>query len=654
MTIYKLAAPALALAILTGCRDDFMGDMPHPGNENQIAADITACGLDCKLNVAQELGHQADNISVAEGDFIFVLPDGSLYLEQNDDGSPRIAVIEYTDSEQHRQRASICQRRAADAAPAERRRNFLRSYGVGYSYDAVSGDYCNTADIKGQVLNRAVIESITQEQMFNVDYIERMRATGYTSTSLVSYSHNSNFTANGETGCLLYKGSVSKTCHLFEDADVDTYIVHNEVEKTVSRQILDWRSVLEYIDDYPMILTSSFRNSVDRLAKDPDNVLALDSFINRFGTHVVYEAELGAKITLDIRSERKLFDMKSDETLLEEHAISTLFNQHKSESESKRIRRLIDEAQCSFDITGGDAATMESVVNTTKLSSGTNFSSTLLTAWIQSVTFHDDDPSRNNVELTDMEVFPIWKLVTDPVVATRLEARIMGNAASYQEIYGNRNFINTSFPAVFPSVSCRVGNSRQTFQNPLTVDIICANRHVATVCREIVPEIDTETPVCVAYPIYEGRVQLTDGLCAWNGKIYRVDWRYGSFAVAEIGDAPADTSTIYMNGGALSFLKNEHAAYQTAFAVIGSERPGGININGSLGGYLTKVFKHFGHFYLDTDHTGAISNLPGWSYTTSIPAEASEYPEYLGNAYRNRMVRDDDYVYVYNSTEIGQ
>ena len=37
---------------------------------------------------------------------------------------------------------------------------FLRNFGVGYSYDAVEGDYCNWNGIRCQVVNRNVLERI--------------------------------------------------------------------------------------------------------------------------------------------------------------------------------------------------------------------------------------------------------------------------------------------------------------------------------------------------------------------------------------------------------------------------------------------------------------------------------------------------------------
>ena len=44
------------------------------------------------------------------------------------------------------------------AEDVETRSQFMRNFGVGYSYDAVRGSYCDWQDIRCQVLNRSFLE----------------------------------------------------------------------------------------------------------------------------------------------------------------------------------------------------------------------------------------------------------------------------------------------------------------------------------------------------------------------------------------------------------------------------------------------------------------------------------------------------------------
>jgi hypothetical protein len=285
--------------------------------------------------------------------------------------------------------------------------------------------------------------------------------------------------------------------------------------------------------------------------------------------------------------------------------------------------------------------------------------------WLNSIKFDDSNISKSNVELVDMKVVPIWYFIPDEQLADRVEARVTGNMSLVVETLGNDNFINTSFPAHPTSVVTRIGSVyEKTFTNPDVVNVIAANRYVATVCKETVPEISTKEDVYVAYPIYEGRVKLTNGLCIYNGKVYKVDWSFNHFHVSEVETTEPVTDTIYMNYGSLSTVKYSTLEYQTGHPVLACEQPGSINIDGSFNiNYMSYVQKFLGHFYLQlpffsTSVTNHVSydNLPGWTYTTSNPPEADEadYSSYFkSGTYKKRMVRDDDYIYIWNSTEIG-
>jgi hypothetical protein len=56
------------------------------------------------------------------------------------------------------------------------------------------------------------------------------------------------------------------------------------------------------------------------------------------------------------------------------------------------------------------------------------------------------------------------------------------------------------------------------------------------------------------------------------------------------------------------------------------------------------------------DDKSYYGNLPNWSYVTSAPAEAAEVDNrdyFPQGEWQNRMVRDNNYVYIFNTTELG-
>jgi hypothetical protein len=253
--------------------------------------------------------------------------------------------------------------------------------------------------------------------------------------------------------------------------------------------------------------------------------------------------------------------------------------------------------------------------------------------------------------MIDMLVAPIWEFIPDEALSRRVQARITGNLGLVIETLGNDNLINTSFPAHPESVTCKVGGVKKTFDYPSTVDVIAANRPIATICKERVPSICESSDVYVAYPIYEGYVKLTEGLCIYDKKAYRVNWSFNQFTATLIAEDIEDVDNIYMNAGALSIEPSDQLTYQDSHLILGCERPGGITIDGKVGGEMRPVHKYFGHFYLD--NKTEYKNLPGWSMTTTLPDEAKIYKDYFTNdTYKNRMVRNEDYPYIWNKTEI--
>ena len=649
---------ALAL-LLAACQETDLALEPSVDELAAQVCDVMIDGLDQTVALPLEGTGTVVSVAVEEGDFLTALPGGQLYAEQNDDGRWRRGVIRAQLSDGTSRRLTLAQK-VPTRAEVQSQKSFYRHHALGYSYDAVAGSYCELKDVRCQVLNRAVVEMVEKKDfrtIFTEDYLHDFKASSSVSTSVVDYVQNSNFQAKaGASIALLGSTDAKGFCHIFEDGIEDTYILHDERELLRAHYTLQIGNIQELIKKYPTLLTSSFRKSIEELAAtDKDNWKAVDDFINIYGTHVVNSATLGARLSVDVQVKTNKFVTTEEESLLADATIATLFKiSYSTEAEDKNYQMLRD-CKCRVEVLGGDVSALDKLVSRTFFTND-DITPDLYDTWEKSVKFDGDDIANSNVEMTDMEVWPIWELVPDKSVADRLQARIQADAAIMLQLLGNRNFLNAKFPYPISSVTCRIGNQRnQKFDNPDVTDVIVDGRHVATVCREMVPAISKTEYVQVAYPIYEGRVKLTNGLCVHDGKTYSVDWRNDHFKVNEVDGLTTGDGNMYLTGGVLSTSSFDQVDYQTGHLVLGCERPGGIAINGSLAGKMVKVQKHFGHFYL-VDDKNYYGNLPNWSYVTSAPAEASDmdYKDYFPQgAWQNRMVRDASYVYIFNTTELG-
>lgn len=674
--LYILLLPIVAVS----CRDVGEEDIFPAAEESFVlpADAIQISPLDQTLDVAALMvsGHETDGeclpdgsaeatavascrVTSPEADFLMPLDEQRIYVEQNDDGQWRLATVDVCLADGRRKVITLAQPPATRATAGQVRRNFLRHHGLGFSYDAVAGEYCNLNFVRCQLLNRAVIDELQEKSLYtliSVENINQMRFQHSVSTSLVDYIQNANFTADASLDLIIFEGDVSAACSAFEEGKTESYILHDEQVHPRARYRLEPENIAYYVQRYPNLLTSSFRKAIANLAATPvDDWQAIDEFLEVYGTHMVNDVELGARVAVDVQVETHKFNLVESLDLLAQGQLSSLFKLKYNQTEEEKNYKVLRDCKCRVDVVGGDISKLDPIIGMTVFSNDDiNISSKILQEWMESIVYDDNDLEHSNVEMTYMRVTPIWDLIPDQKLAERVEARVYSNAASMVHLLGNRNFINVKFPYAQTKYVCRIGNQKYSINNPDVTDIIAAGRHIATICREPIPPIAGKTKVSVVYPIYEGHVKLNNGLCVYNDDVYKVSW---------MGDALEVTKTdsligrrfdgnLYMNNGVIGIKRVETYEYQEGHPVFGCERPGGIAIDGSLAGTPVRVLKYFNHFYLDNKNR--YDNLPCWSWSTEQPSEAAAYPDYFdATTWKDRMRRNNDYTYIWNAMEIG-
>ena len=169
------------------------------------------------------------------------------------------------------------------AEDVETRAQFLRNFGVGYSYDAVRGSYCDWSDIRCQVLNRAELEMQEKRgrKMLvsqNTEYFETKQQLRY---SQRDYAASLDLRTSEKINLGLYNKEKRTRQYVLEEGLQDCfyfmaqdYIVKGEQYLLVS-EVMDavneeWDAV-----DYSSLLTRSFQDAIEHLAwSDPSNYAA--------------------------------------------------------------------------------------------------------------------------------------------------------------------------------------------------------------------------------------------------------------------------------------------------------------------------------------------------------------------------------------------
>lgn len=553
---------------------------------------------------------------------------------------------------------------------AQQQSTMLRSHAVGFSYDAVYGEYCSQNSVRCQVLD---LERLSEESVYSLEKNVTTYDENYVAHSLSECLSNmeSSFAAKGDFYICQKEGQ--KYASMFQKrTDKVVLFTNTRICQILKKKVImdRLRNIFEESDDPYVYLSPGFRYAIDKIRRNK-NVAVVDSFIEIFGTHVVTQANVGGSIKLDLVSTTS--DIKSavnEKTMSFESIDLYLYESTSSSSSEKQtfFNGVVKNAELYLSVNGGDVSVFNKLVLNPH---DNNRSAEMLTNWARSLDQGSSSDWNSRLELADMQVTPIWEFIPDATVAARVRARIEASAPTMQDLYGNRNFIDVKFPSSVNKVSCKLGGTSKTFTNPYVVDVFAANRHVATICREWVPEIDTKNSVVVAYPIYENQVQLDAGVCIRNENgrnvAYNVKWTYDGFSVTQLADSVGET--LYLQAG---FIKAEpHSLvrqYQTGKLAIGYEWPGSIGVDGTLqkgkSYYTTRKF--LDKFYLDTTKT--FTDLPNWSKSTTKlknsryendlnkvdSYKASGLPENeKTNRLLGRMVRNADYTYYYNPLELS-
>lgn len=522
--------------------------------------------------------------------------------------------------------------------------DFRRTYGVGFSYDALYGEKCNMKDIRCQVIDYSSIKnsaSLYNEQLLRATKNNGAYVSSHAYFSKSEYTQNTCFKADVDGNLIIVSGKAEGTVSIWESGVVNKFYCESRYDAQAMEMALSHYSVVELVQDgHTELLTKNFREAIDWMAKHTEAEV-VDSFIMRYGTHVVTKAKIGGCIkvnmTLDLDSVLNVRDVKA----LGEISVLEMVK-YKSQSENfKKELQLMNKADCEVTIKGGDLSKVPNELLHFTFGQRPDLTS-FVTSWVASLNYDQHNVSKSNMELIDMDVEPIWDYIPNADVAKRVKQRVVGTAADLLKDQGYQNGVTTEI-TLPSSVTCKMAGKQTTFQQPAMYDVISAGRYVASVCRERINAIDSKNDVLVVYPIYDRQLNLSSGYCIHGGKGYRVRNAAEGYYVSADSLATSVGDRIYLNVGVPSGVKYNNLTYQPSYNVIAYEWPYIINKDGSTNSgqtyYLT--YKNKLRFYLrDTsgkEQSGKLDAVPNWTY----------------NPIQQRMVRNNDYHYYWNPKEVS-
>lgn len=547
---------------------------------------------------------------------------------------------------------------------------FLRNYGVGYSYNAVDGEYCNWNDIRCQVINRDVVERLytsLQIMLYGKRAFEMAEQNCQYTYNKRDYVAGIHLNSDTEVDLGLYNKTKRTRQDVLEDGVQEKFYYSVERTYTKGTQWIQEAEILSYVSQgkFETLLTESFRNAVKHIQQavyqerhDEQYLEAVvDSFIKVYGTHVIVQATLGGKVRLDLtRNSWRYNDLVSEKEWTMEQIL--LAYSQRTESRKDSIYRFIENSSIYVTAYGGDQTFLKDFLGKTQYDGSRTFSMVPLEEWQKSLTLDLDDEKKSNVELIDMKVVPIWNFIAalDPMgeVAERVKAEITQDISYQQSQLGANNIFNTYFPVRYDHPQVKVRNEKGDYavlrwddlkgddtlvpsDTEPWIHIVSGGKYVALMGKESINHVLYTT----IYPIYDGKASLNGGIAIQGNQAYHLAWSYvnkGYQLTPMSKEIYSQTDTIYVNEGGLSLTRQPELTYADAHPMLYVETTGGVQPDGTfkMGNIFVPVKQDLDFIIPKAPQDKNPALLIGWDW----------------NADTQQAVRNSSYTYIYNPTEM--
>ena len=576
MKILKLQY-ILILAVLTACQDENF-QVPMEENEVHIATEneilLKRGYSDYTLTAERLAGLEGCRIRAQEG-FVFlsdsIVRSGkplTIEVEQNPYQEERLGRLDFTDREgtivrsfSLRQASSLTQTTGEAYSGA-----LIRSYGVGYGYDAF-GEYASYNSVRDQVISLPALRLYERENKTSciVDDLAPDMATtileGNDSQQLLK-------SLSAHAGLGLDVGFFQahvKVSYAHSDLKTNAYsfctIMNNY--KALSRHT-DPYNLVEIARNNPKILTEGFRNCVNKISdaieKDRlDKAIEYtDELFRIYGTHIIYHADLGGKLEFCSTFERAALDSKTTLSVAAEASFLNMCGFKMEEGQTNTYSQTSTRQSRSISARGGDVTYITEIINCEKDVLGDN----IVDKWYKSIRLDLQDPVKNNVELIDFKLFPIYEFITDEkarnFVFTQLGIEIQYEDDMFPKVYDKK----------YRQIDCqKLITDDMKYHNQWWLEYLRADdQAIVETISEYIWIKGKQYALRYFYPIISGEVR-NEGLAVTSDSLYRILWKDLECTLTPIGKR-SEYPTLYYNAGDLDITPTDSTeTYSTDYVL---------------------------------------------------------------------------------------
>ena len=459
--------------------------------------------------------------------------DGILQVkaEANTGANGRTATIRLT-SASHRDRTALLTLRQTgtnDQATNDST-DPMTDFRVGWGFNAFD-EYHDVVSVRGKILNISRLDDYDSDSTFTAvqEAVRGKEDFKVTATySLQEMSSHLTKEMVSETNFLGVKKTTRRFTEVTKHSVRDQSCVYARLQKVVASRTIDTGALLYIIEkttnDTHLTLpyTDEFLEYYNRVTTTTgikrENAIA--SMIDKFGTHLITEADVGAKLDL-VLTLSKSSDYELETTA--EETSKRIFGRPSSSSSSfSSTEHLSSDLShhSTFDISGGSDEAREklqTIIN--NISSTQQLDGKMVQAWINSVSYkHLNNPAtRHYLDLVHFHFIPIWKLFTQQDVQANIQSYILAMSHRSDCDFTDRELglDNYTIDLTNPDLD--------HFSTADDATLVRVARHLGEtplveICQEYVPKIRSDRRITVYYPIVEGRTMSGQGFFRGDGE----------------------------------------------------------------------------------------------------------------------------------------
>lgn len=388
---------------------------------------------------------------------------------------------------------------------------------LGYGYDIYQSiDNPMSVRKTHPVMSLGVLRSYSSQTTYEVVHENRLSRTDFNIIYARSASEFAKLltasASNTEVELMGFRQNVdllSKVCRQ-EELMVSNY-AYGTMTKAVWSRAIDRGALMHLRDRGKQLFTYEFQIDLQRVTGQTgsDRQRALEQLLNKYGTHVVMQADYGGKIDYTFCM-TKSGSLRYDEEMRcqAEYTFGRLPRAEWNEQQQSVLSssKQIDGA---INIKGGQPSLRSQLEQDIKgLTSGDCLPPEHLLAWLGSINYSDHPGNDESLEVIHFDIIPLWDLFSG-----QLRQEVM------QAVINRANQSNCKVSDAFASTDVYWLNLTDAlrFENSLSRIIYVKDVPVVNVCQEYIPQIRADERVNVAYPIYNNKVGLTQGLFLGDG-----------------------------------------------------------------------------------------------------------------------------------------